>query len=177
MRGTFANIRLKNIAATATTCRFARHVPSGDVVPLYDVAIRYADEDTPLVFIGGKEYSTGSSLDWAAKGKCLLGIKAMVAASFERIHRSNLIGMGILLLQFPHVAGRENLGLYCTESLTLIGIANGVTAGMDVQATITKADGLCHEIMLLIRIDADDEATYFKSGVILHYVLRQLAAA
>ena len=177
MRGTFANIRLKNMAATGTTGGFARHVPSGDVAPLYDVAMRYADEDTPLVVIGGKEYGTGSSRDWAAKGTRLLGVKAVIAESFERIHRSNLIGMGVLPLQFPDGVGRESLSLDGTESVTLMGLADGVTAGMDVQATITKADGSRHDITLLARIDTDGEATYFKNGGILHYVLRQLAAA
>ena len=99
MRGTFANIRLKNLAAEGTTGGFARHLPSGDVASLYDVAMRYADEGTPLIIVGGKEYGTGSSRDWAAKGTRLLGIKAVIVESFERIHRSNLIGMGVLPLQ------------------------------------------------------------------------------
>ena len=177
MRGTFANIRLKNMAATGTTGGFARHVPSGDVAPLYDVAMRYADEGTPLIVIGGKEYGTGSSRDWAAKGTRLLGVKAVVAESFERIHRSNLIGMGVLPLQFPDGVGRESLGLDGTESVSLNGLANGVSAGMEVQATFTKADGSTRNVPLLARIDTDGEATYFKNGGILHYVLRQLAAA
>ena len=111
MRGTFANIRLKNLAAEGTTGGFARHVPSGEVAPLYGVAMRYADEGTPLVIVGGKEYGTGSSRDWAAKGTRLLGIKAVIVESFERIHRSNLIGMGVLPLQFPAGVTRETLGM------------------------------------------------------------------
>jgi aconitate hydratase len=177
MRGTFANIRLKNMAATGTTGGFAQHVPSGDVAPLYDVAMRYADEGTPLIVIGGKEYGTGSSRDWAAKGTRLLGVKAVIAESFERIHRSNLIGMGVLPLQFPDGVGRESLGLDGTESVSLTGLADGVSAGMEVQATFTKADGSTRNVPLLARIDTDGEATYFKNGGILHYVLRQLAAA
>ncbi len=176
MRGTFANIRLKNMAATGTTGGFARHVPTGDVAPLYDVAMRYADENTPLIVIGGKEYGTGSSRDWAAKGTRLLGVKAVIAESFERIHRSNLIGMGVLPLQFPEGVGRESLGLTGDESISLSGLAGGVEAGMTVTATITFGDGRTTEIELLARIDTDGEATYFKNGGILHYVLRQLAA-
>ena len=176
MRGTFANIRLKNLAAEGTTGGFARHLPSGEVAPLYDVAMRYADEGTPLVVIGGKEYGTGSSRDWAAKGTRLLGVKAVIAESFERIHRSNLIGMGVLPLQFPEGVGRESLGLSGDEVITLSGLAAGVTAGMTVTATITASDGSTREIALLARIDTEGEATYFKNGGILHYVLRQLAA-
>ena len=176
MRGTFANIRLKNMAATGTTGGFARHVPTGDVAPLYDVAMRYADENTPLIVIGGKEYGTGSSRDWAAKGTRLLGVKAVIAESFERIHRSNLIGMGVLPLQFPEGVGRESLGLTGDESISLSGLAGGVEAGMTVTATITFGDGRTTQIELLARIDTDGEATYFKNGGILHYVLRQLAA-
>ena len=177
MRGTFANIRLKNMAATGTTGGFARHVPSGDVAPLYDVAMRYADEGTSLIVIGGKEYGTGSSRDWAAKGTRLLGVKAVIAESFERIHRSNLIGMGVLPLQFPEGVGRESLGLDGTESVSLTGLAGGISAGMQVQATFSGADGASQTVTLLARIDTDGEATYFKNGGILHYVLRQLAAA
>ena len=176
MRGTFANIRLKNMAAAGTTGGFARHVPSGEVAPLYDVASRYADEDTPLIIVGGKEYGTGSSRDWAAKGTCLLGIKAVIVESFERIHRSNLIGMGVLPLQFPAGVSRETLGLTGDEEISLTGLANGVTPGMAVKAVFTFADGRSETIDLLARIDTDGEATYFKNGGILQYVLRQLAA-
>jgi aconitate hydratase len=176
MRGTFANIRLKNLAAEGTTGGFARYVPSGDVAPLYDVAMRYAEEGTPLVVIGGKEYGTGSSRDWAAKGTRLLGVKAVIAESFERIHRSNLIGMGVLPLQFPENVGRESLGLLGNEEISLTGLSDGVSAGMTVPATIAYADGSTRTVDLLARIDTDGEATYFKNGGILHYVLRQLAA-
>jgi len=176
MRGTFANIRLKNMAAAGTTGGFARHVPSGEVAPLYDVASRYADEGTPLIIVGGKEYGTGSSRDWAAKGTCLLGIKAVIVESFERIHRSNLIGMGVLPLQFSAGVSRETLGLTGDEEISLTGLANGVTPGMAVKAVFTFADGRSETIDLLARIDTDGEATYFKNGGILQYVLRQLAA-
>jgi len=176
MRGTFANIRLKNMAAEGTTGGYARHVPSGEVAPLYDVATRYADEGTPLVIVGGKEYGTGSSRDWAAKGTRLLGIKAVIVESFERIHRSNLIGMGVLPLQFPVGVTRETLGLTGDESISLTGLSRGVTPAMTVKATFAFADGQSKTIDLLARIDTDGEAAYFQNGGILQYVLRQLAA-
>ena len=176
MRGTFANIRLKNLAAEGTTGGFARHVPTGDVAPLYEVAMRYADEGTPLVIVGGKEYGTGSSRDWAAKGTSLLGIKAVIVESFERIHRSNLIGMGVLPLQFPAGVSRETLGLTGAETVSISGLSNGVEAGMTVKGTFTFADGRSETVDLLARIDTDGEAAYFKNGGILQYVLRQLAA-
>jgi aconitate hydratase len=176
MRGTFANIRLKNLAAEGTTGGFARHVPTGDVAPLYEVAMRYADEGTPLVIVGGKEYGTGSSRDWAAKGTSLLGIKAVIVESFERIHRSNLIGMGVLPLQFPAGVSRETLGLTGAETVAISGLSNGVEAGMTVKGTFTFADGRSETVDLLARIDTDGEAAYFKNGGILQYVLRQLAA-
>ena len=175
-RGTFANIRLKNMAAKGTTGGFARHVPSGEVAPLYDVATRYADEGTPLVIIGGKEYGTGSSRDWAAKGTALLGIKAVIVESFERIHRSNLIGMGVLPLQFLAGVTRETLGLTGDETLSLKGLSSGISPGMTVKATFAFADGRSETVNLLARIDTDGEADYFKNGGILQYVLRQLAA-
>ena len=175
-RGTFANIRLKNMAAKGTTGGFARHVPSGEVAPLYDVATRYADEGTPLVIVGGKEYGTGSSRDWAAKGTSLLGIKAVIVESFERIHRSNLIGMGVLPLQFPASVNRETLGLTGDEAITLTGLSSGISPGMTVKATFVFADGRNELVDLLARIDTDGEADYFKNGGILQYVLRQLAA-
>ena len=176
MRGTFANIRLKNLAAEGTTGGFARHVPSGEVAPLYDVAMRYADEGTPLVIVGGKEYGTGSSRDWAAKGTRLLGIKAVIVESFERIHRSNLIGMGVLPLQFPAGVTRETLGMTGDEVINLTGLSDGVMPAMTVKAEISFADGRVEHIDLLARIDTDGEAAYFKNGGILQYVLRQLAA-
>jgi aconitate hydratase len=176
MRGTFANIRLKNLAAEGTTGGFARHIPTGDVAPLYEVAMRYADEGTPLVIVGGKEYGTGSSRDWAAKGTSLLGIKAVIVESFERIHRSNLIGMGVLPLQFPAGVNRETLGLTGAETVSISGLSNGVEAGMTVKGTFTFADGRSETVDLLARIDTDGEAAYFKNGGILQYVLRQLAA-
>ena len=177
MRGTFANIRLKNEAASGTTGGYAVHIPSGDVAPIYDVAMRYAREQTPLVVVGGKEYGTGSSRDWAAKGTRLLGVSAVIVESFERIHRSNLIGMGVLPLQFTNGDTRETLKLSGSETVNIMGIADGVTPGKKLQATVTYEDGSEKQITLLARIDTAGEAEYFRHGGILHYVLRQLAAA
>ena len=177
MRGTFANIRLKNEAASGTTGGYAVHIPSGDVAPIYDVAMRYASEQTPLVVVGGKEYGTGSSRDWAAKGTRLLGVSAVIVESFERIHRSNLIGMGVLPLQFTNGDTRETLKLSGSETVNITGIADGVTPGKKLQATVTYEDGSEKHITLLARIDTAGEAEYFRHGGILHYVLRQLAAA
>ncbi len=177
MRGTFANIRLKNEAASGTTGGYAVHIPSGDVAPIYDVAMRYAREQTPLVVVGGKEYGTGSSRDWAAKGTRLLGISAVIVESFERIHRSNLIGMGVLPLQFTSGDTRETLKLSGSETVNIMGIADGVTPGKKLQATVIYEDGSEKHITLLARIDTAGEAEYFRHGGILHYVLRQLAAA
>ena len=177
MRGTFANIRLKNEAASGTTGGYAVHIPSGDVAPIYDVAMRYAREQTPLVVVGGKEYGTGSSRDWAAKGTRLLGVSAVIVESFERIHRSNLIGMGVLPLQFTNGDTRETLKLSGSETVNIMGIADGVAPGKKLQATVTYEDGSEKQITLLARIDTAGEAEYFRHGGILHYVLRQLAAA
>ncbi len=177
MRGTFANIRLKNEAASGTTGGYAVHIPSGDVAPIYDVAMRYAREQTPLVVVGGKEYGTGSSRDWAAKGTRLLGVSAVIVESFERIHRSNLIGMGVLPLQFTNGDTRETLKLSGSETVNVMGIADGVTPGKKLRATVTYEDGSEKHITLLARIDTAGEAEYFRHGGILHYVLRQLAAA
>jgi len=177
MRGTFANIRLKNEAASGTTGGYAVHIPSGDVAPIYDVAMRYASEQTPLVVVGGKEYGTGSSRDWAAKGTRLLGVSAVIVESFERIHRSNLIGMGVLPLQFTNEDTRETLKLSGSETVNIMGIADGVAPGKKLQAMVTYEDGSEKQITLLARIDTAGEAEYFRHGGILHYVLRQLAAA
>ena len=155
---------MKNLAAEGTAGGFARHVPSGEVAPLYDVAMRYADDGTPLVIVGGKEYGTGSSRDWAAKGTRLLGIKAVIVESFERIHRSNLIGMGVLPLQFPAAVTRETLGMTGDEVINLTGLSDGVTPAMKIKAEINFADGRVEHIDLLARIDTDGEAAYFKMG-------------
>ncbi|SLN14785.1 Aconitate hydratase 1 [Oceanibacterium hippocampi] len=175
MRGTFANIRLRNELAPGTEGGVTRLMPQGDQMSIYDAAMNYADAGVPLVVVAGKEYGTGSSRDWAAKGTLLLGIKAVIAESFERIHRSNLVGMGVLPLQFPAGSDRKSLGLDGSEVFDLTGIAGGIKPGMTVPCTITRANGEKVEIGLLCRIDTEDEVAYYKNGGILHYVLRNLA--
>ncbi len=175
MRGTFANIRLRNLMAPGTEGGVTIHHPSGERMWIYDAAMRYQEEGVPLVVVAGKEYGTGSSRDWAAKGTRLLGVKAVIAESFERIHRSNLIGMGVLPLQFKNGDDRESLELTGREVFDLRGIAGGITPGQDIACTIRYADGRTREIPLLCRIDTADEAAYYAHGGILHYVLRRLA--
>jgi aconitate hydratase len=177
MRGTFANIRIRNEMAPGTEGGWTTHQPSDDVMSIYDAAMRYKQDGTPLVVIGGSEYGTGSSRDWAAKGTRLLGIKAVVVESFERIHRSNLVGMGILPLQFKEGTNRETLKLNGTETYDITGIEGGITPRMDAEMTVTRADGSSETVPLLCRIDTVDEVDYYLAGGILQYVLRRLNAA
>ena len=176
MRGTFANIRIRNEMAPGTVGGVTRHMPSGDAMSIYDAAMRYAAEGVPLVVVGGKEYGTGSSRDWAAKGTKLLGVKAVIVESFERIHRSNLVGMGVLPLQFKDGVNRTTLGLDGSETFDLTGLVGAITPRMDVNCKITRADGRSEEVALLCRIDTEDEVEYYRAGGILHYVLRRLIA-
>jgi aconitate hydratase len=176
MRGTFGNIRLRNEMAPGTEGGITRHQPSGEQMPIYDAAMKYAEEGTNLVIVGGKEYGTGSSRDWAAKGTMLLGVKAVIVESFERIHRSNLVGMGVLPLQFKDGQTRKSLNLDGTEVFDITGIADGIKPAMDVACKITRADGSSEDVTLLCRIDTEDEVDYYRNGGILHYVLRNLAA-
>jgi len=175
-RGTFANIRIKNEMVPGIEGGFTKHIPSGEDMSIYDAAKLYQAEGQPLVVIAGKEYGTGSSRDWAAKGTRLLGVKAVVAESFERIHRSNLIGMGVLPLQFQGAKNRVTLDLKGDERYSISGISDGLTPGQAVNMTVTYTDGSTADVELLCRIDTVDELHYFKNGGILHYVLRQLAA-
>ena len=174
MRGTFANIRIKNEMVPETEGGYSKHYPSGDEGAVYDIAMRYQEEGTPLVVFGGKEYGTGSSRDWAAKGSQLLGLQAVIVESFERIHRSNLVGMGVLPLQFKDGVTRKSLGLDGSETVDLTGLADGISPGMDVTCKITRADGSSEELTLLCRIDTLDEVDYYLHGGILHYVLRNM---
>jgi len=176
MRGTFANIRLRNEMAPGTEGGFAKIMPEGKVTSIYEAAMTYQERGVPLLVIGGKEYGTGSSRDWAAKGTNLLGVKAVIAESFERIHRSNLVGMGVLPLVFKDGMSRKSLKLDGTETFDLKGLAAGIKPRMDVPCTIKRADGSVEEIQLTCRIDTLDEVDYYRHGGILHYVLRQLAA-
>ena len=177
MRGTFANIRIRNELAAGTEGGVTRHQPSGELMSMYDAAMRYQAEGVPLVVVGGKEYGTGSSRDWAAKGTCLLGITAVIVESFERIHRSNLVGMGVLPLQFQAGTDRKTLGLTGAERFDLSGIAEGIEPGQDVGCRITYEDGRQEEITLTCRVDTLDEVEYYRHGGILQYVLRNLTAA
>ena len=177
MRGTFANIRLRNRLAPGTEGGWTRHQPGGEQLTIYDAAMRYQAEGTPLVVLAGKEYGSGSSRDWAAKGTQLLGVRAVIAESFERIHRSNLVFMGVLPLVFPDGASAASLGLTGAESYELSGIAAGLAPRSDVRVRATAADGSTKEFVTTARIDTPEELHYYRHGGILPYVLRQLAAA
>ncbi len=174
MRGTFANIRIRNEMVPDTEGGFTRHVPSGEEMSIYDAAVKYAEADTPLVVVAGKEYGTGSSRDWAAKGTLLLGVRAVLAESYERIHRSNLIGMGVLPLQFKEGDSRTSLGLDGSETFDLHGQSEPLQPSQDVSLTIHKSDGSSVDITVTSRIDTANEVQYYLSGGILNYVLRNL---
>ncbi|MGP1282828.1 MAG: aconitate hydratase AcnA [Parasphingopyxis sp.] len=175
MRGTFANIRIRNRMLDGVEGGYTKHIPSGEQMSIYDAAMRYKAEGTPLVVIAGAEYGTGSSRDWAAKGTNLLGVKAVIVESFERIHRSNLVGMGVLPLQFAEGVTRETLGLDGTETFTIRGVAS-IDPRQTVEVEMTRANGEKATFETLCRIDTANEMEYFRHGGILHYVLRNLAA-
>ena len=174
MRGTFANIRLHNEMIPGITGGLTRHIPSKKILSIYEAAMRYQKEKTPLIVIAGKDYGIGSSRDWAAKGPLLLGVKAVIAESFERIHRSNLIGMGILPLVFTEGMTRQTLNLEGTEQFDIEGLEKEIHPKMTLHARIHRADGTKETIPLLCRIDTENEVAYYKHGGILHYVIRQL---
>jgi aconitate hydratase len=176
MRGTFANIRIKNEMAPGTEGGVTTHYPSRKVMPIYDAAMLYKAEGTPLVVFGGKEYGTGSSRDWAAKGTMLLGVKAVVTESFERIHRSNLVGMGVLPLTFKVGMDRKTLGLTGEETLDILGLED-LRPRMDIKMVIRRPSGQTDTVDLLCRVDTLDEVAYYRHGGILHYVLREMARA
>ncbi len=176
MRGTFANIRIKNQMVPGTEGGVTLHHPSGEEMSIYDAAMRYASEGKSLVVFAGKEYGTGSSRDWAAKGTRLLGVRAVIAASFERIHRSNLIGMGVLPLQFSKKdEDWQSLGLTGKETVTIEGLTD-LSPQTSLIAKVTSEDGATKDVDLLCRIDTEDELSYYRNGGILHYVLRNLAS-
>ncbi|WP_110691476.1 aconitate hydratase AcnA [Salinicola halophyticus] len=172
MRGTFANVRIRNEMLENVEGGYTRHVPSGEQMSIYDAAMKYAEDDTPLVVIAGKEYGTGSSRDWAAKGTRLLGVRAVITESYERIHRSNLIGMGVLPLQFPEGESRETLGLTGDETVSIEGLTD-LAPGSTVKVTIASDKGE-KKIDALCRIDTANELEYYRHGGILHYVLRSM---
>ncbi|HEJ9502373.1 TPA: aconitate hydratase AcnA [Proteus mirabilis] len=173
MRGTFANIRIRNEMVPGIEGGFTKHIPTGETLAIYDAAMRYQQENTPLAIIAGNEYGSGSSRDWAAKGTRLLGVRVVIAGSFERIHRSNLIGMGVLPLEFPNGVSRQTLGLKGDEKIEITGL-NSLTPGQDVAVNITFADGRQETIMACCRIDTQTELAYFEHGGILHYVIRNM---
>ena len=175
MRGTFANIRIKNEMMGGVEGGWTRYQPGGEQMPIYDASMRYQAAGVPLVVFGGKEYGMGSSRDWAAKGTALLGIKAVVVESFERIHRSNLVGMGVLPLTFKDGATRASLGLVGDEMIDILGL-DAITPRMNLRMVIHRASGTVDEVPVLCRIDTADEVQYYRNGGILPYVLRQMAA-
>ncbi|TCM63243.1 aconitate hydratase [Acinetobacter calcoaceticus] len=176
MRGTFANIRIKNEMLGGEEGGNTRYIPSGEKMAIYDAAMLYQKDHTPLVIIAGKEYGTGSSRDWAAKGTNLLGVKAVIAESFERIHRSNLVGMGVLPLQFIDGQTRHSLRLTGHEQLSITGLSDEISPQQHLDLSIQRADGSIEQVKVLCRIDTVNEVEYFKAGGILHYVLRNLIA-
>ena len=176
MRGTFANIRIKNQMVTGIEGGVTAHQPDGKIMPIYDAAMQYRSEGVPLVIFAGKEYGTGSSRDWAAKGTRLLGVRAVIAQSFERIHRSNLVGMGVLPLVFAEGMSWQTLGIRGDETVSIRGLAAGLKPRETLNCEITSADGTVRWVPLICRIDTLDELEYFNNGGILQYVLRQLAA-
>jgi aconitate hydratase len=173
MRGTFANIRIKNEMVPGVEGGYTTY--NGEQMAIYDAAMKHKADGTPLVVIGGKEYGTGSSRDWAAKGTILLGVRAVIVESFERIHRSNLVGMGVLPLQFKNGDTRETLGLTADDTFSIKGLS-GLTAGQDLEVEVTRKDGTSFSFVALCRIDTANEMEYYRNGGILQYVLRKLAA-
>lgn len=171
MRGTFANIRIKNALADGKEGGWTKYIPTGEIMSIYDASMKYQNDGTPLLVFAGKEYGTGSSRDWAAKGTNLLGVKAVIAESFERIHRSNLVGMGVLPLIFKNGETRADLKLDGSETFDLNGIAGGIKPKMDVELVVTRKDGKQDKFTLTCRVDTNDEVGYIKAGGILQKVL------
>jgi aconitate hydratase len=174
VRGTFANIRLKNLMVPGVEGGVTIHVPSGERMDIYDAAERYRAEGTPLVVVAGKEYGSGSSRDWAAKGTLLLGVRAVIAESYERIHRSNLVGMGVLPLQFKAGESAESLGLTGRETLTIAGLAAGLRPRQEVTVAVGRTDGSTSRFTVTARLDTPVEVNYYRNGGILQTVLRKL---
>ena len=179
IRGTFANIRLRNRLLDGVEGGYTRNLLTGEQESIFDASQAYQAAGIPLVVLGGKEYGSGSSRDWAAKGTALLGVKAVIAESFERIHRSNLIGMGVVPLQFPEGQSADSLGLDGTEIFSITGLTalNEGTTPRTVAVRAQRADGSAISFDAVVRIDTPGEADYFRHGGILQYVLRQLASS
>jgi aconitate hydratase len=177
VRGTLANVRLKNLLAPGTEGGWTVHLPEGERMFIYDASMRYQQDGVPLLILAGKEYGSGSSRDWAAKGVRLLGVKAVIAESFERIHRTNLVGMGVLPLQFRAGESPATLGLSGKEVYHIEGLSEGLKgAGGRAQVRAVAPDGKVKSFEVLVRVDTPQEIEYYRHGGILPYVLRQLAA-
>jgi aconitate hydratase len=174
MRGTFANIRLRNLLAPGTEGGWAIHQPSGEKMSIYDAAMKYRDENVPLIIVAGKEYGSGSSRDWAAKGTILLGVRAVLAESFERIHRSNLVGMGVLPLEFVPGETLKSLGLSGEEVFDIAGLAQSFEPRKKMKVRARDAQGKVKDFTVLARVDTPFEVAYYQHGGILQYVLRQM---
>jgi aconitate hydratase len=177
IRGTFANIRLRNQLAPGTEGGVTRHLPDGEQMSIYDAAQRYADEGVPLVILAGKEYGSGSSRDWAAKGTKLLGVHAVIAESYERIHRSNLVGMGVLPLQFASGENAQTLGLTGRESFSVDGVSTDLRPGKEMTVTARDDSGGEKRFTVIARLDSETDVTYYRHGGVLSFVLRQLLPA
>jgi aconitate hydratase len=173
-RGTFANIRLKNLLVAPKEGNWTRHFPDGEIMPFYDAAMKYKEEGVPVIIIAGKEYGTGSSRDWAAKGPLLQGVRAVIAESFERIHRSNLVGMGILPLKFMEGQNAETLGLKGDEIYDIEGLSDSMAPQSLVTVKAKKADGSVIEFKARALLNTEVEVNYYRNGGILHTVLRNL---
>jgi aconitate hydratase len=172
-RGTFANIRLKNQLVPGIEGGYTRHIPTGDKLSIFEAATLYKQAGTPLVVLAGKEYGTGSSRDWAAKGTLLLGVKAVIAESYERIHRSNLVGMGVLPLQFLEGQSASSLGLDGSEVISISGMNSGMAPGAALQVRAEKPDGIVIEFNVVTRLDTAVDVQIYQHGGILHKVLRE----
>jgi aconitate hydratase len=178
MRGTFANVRLRNQLAPGTEGGVTTYLPTGEQMSIFDASMKYQADGVPLLVLAGKEYGSGSSRDWAAKGPALLGVRAVIAESYERIHRSNLVGMGVLPLQFAEGQNVQSLGLSGQETFDIIGLEEGIASnfanGRTVKVQARREDGSSSEFAATVRIDTPQEVLYYQHGGILHYVLRQL---
>lgn len=174
MRGTFANIRIRNQLAPGTEGGVTTYLPTGEVMPIYDASMKYQENHVPLVVLAGKEYGTGSSRDWAAKGSNLLGVKAVIAESFERIHRSNLVGMGVLPLQFVEGTSWKSLNIDGSETFNIVGLSNDIQPGQAIKVEATRTDGSSFTFETVCRLDSMVDIDYYRNGGILQTVLRQM---
>jgi aconitate hydratase len=177
IRGTFANVRLRNLLTPGKEGNWTRHFPSGEDMPIYNASERYQADGTPLIVLAGKEYGTGSSRDWAAKGTLLLGVSAVIAESYERIHRSNLVGMGVLPLQYSKGENAESLGLTGEETFSIGNIDSSLKPDARLTVAVTRPDGSTFEFEVIARVESQVDVRYYRNGGILPTVLRRLLDA